>query len=67
MGKTSQVKFDGERYGFRSLTGTTKKRLDLNNLLKRAKEEEKRSKKLNLFIFSGATGVVLVFLMLISL
>ena len=67
MGKTSQEKFDDERYGFRSLSGTTKKRLDLNNLLKRAKEEEKRSKKLNLFIFSGATFVVLIFLMLLSL
>ena len=67
MGKTSQVKFDDERYGFRSLSGTTKKRLDLNNLLIRAKEEEKRSKKLNLSIVSGATVVVLVFLMLISL
>ena len=67
MGKTSQVKFDDERYGFRPLSGTTKKRLDLNNLLMRVKEEEKRSKKLNLFIFSGATGVVLVFLVLLSL
>ena len=67
MGKTSQVKFDDERYGFRSLSGTTKKRLDLNNLLMRVKEEEKRSKKLNLFIFSGASVVVLVFLMLLSL
>ena len=67
MGKTSQVKLDGERYDFKPLSETSKKRLDLNNLLKRAKEEEKRSKKLNLSIVSGATVVVLVFLMLISL
>ena len=67
MEKASQVKNDGDRYGFRPLSETPKKRLDLNNLLIRAKEEEKRSKKLNLFIFSGATGVVLVFLMLLSL
>ncbi len=67
MGKVSQVKSDGEAYGFRSLSETPKKRLDLNNLLMRAKEEERSSKKLNLFIFSGATVVILVFLMLLSL
>ncbi len=67
MGKATQVRTDTERYGFRSLSETPKKRLDLNNLLIRAKEEEKKSKKLNLLIFSGATTVVLVFLMLVSL
>ena len=67
MGKASQVKFDGERYGFKPLLERPRKRLDLNNLLTRVKEEEKRSKKLNLFIFFGATVVVLVFLMLLSL
>ena len=67
MGKVSQVKSDGEAYGFRSLSETPKKRLDLNNLLMRAKEEERSSKKLNLFIFFGATVVVLVFIMLLSL
>ena len=67
MGKANQVKFDDERYGFKPLSEKPKKRLDLNNLLIRAKEEEKRSKKINLLIVSGATVVVLVFLMLISL
>ena len=67
MRKVSQVKSDDERYGFKPLLETSKKRLDLNNLLMRVKEEEKRSKKQNLFIFSGATAVVLVFLMLLSL
>ena len=67
MGKVSHVKSDGEAYGFRPSSETKKKRLDLNNLLKRAKEEERSSKKLNLFIFSGATVVILVFLMLLSL
>ena len=67
MGKISQAKSDGERYGFKPLLETSKKRLDLNNLLMRVKEEEKRSKKQNLFIFSGATAVVLVFLMLLSI
>ena len=67
MGKVSQVKSDGEVYGFRPLSETPKQRLALNNLLTRAKKEERRSKKLNLFIFSGATVVILVFLMLLSL
>ena len=67
MGKVSQMKSDGEAYGFRPLSETPKKRLDLNNLLMRAKEEERSAKKLNLFIFSGATVVILVFLMLLSL
>ena len=67
MGKVSQVKSDGERYGFKPLLETSKKRLDLNNLLMRVKEEKKRSKKQNLFIFTGAAAVVLVFLMLSSI
>ena len=67
MGKVSQIKSNGERYGFKPLLETSKKRLDLNNLLMRAKEEEKRSKKQNLFIFTGTVAVVLVFLMLLSI
>ena len=67
MGKVSQVKSNGERYDFKPLLETSKKRLDLNNLLMRVKEEEKRSKKQNLFIFTGAAAVVLVFLMLLSI
>ena len=66
-GKASQVKSDGENYGFKPLLEKSKKRLDLNNLLMRVKEEEKRSKKQNLFIFTGASTVVLVFLMIISI
>ena len=69
MAKTSQIKTDRENYGFRPLSESEEShsRLDLNNLLMRVKEEEKRSKKQNLFIFSGATVVVLVFLMLLSI
>ena len=67
MGKVSQAKSDSEVFGFRPLSETPKKRLDLNNLLMRVKEEERSAKKLNLFIFSGATVVILVFLMLLSL
>ena len=67
MRKVSQVKSNGKRYDFKPLLETSKKRLDLNNLLMRVKEEEKRSKKQNLFIFPGAATVVLVFLMLSSI
>jgi len=67
VGKVSPMKSDGEAYGFEPLPETPKNRLDLNNLLMRVKKEERRSKKLNLIIFSGATAVVLIFLMLLSL
>jgi len=67
VGKVSQAKSDGAGYNFRPLSEAPKNRLDLNNLLMRAKAEERRTKKLNLFIFSGASVVVLVFLMLLSL
>ena len=66
VGKVSQAKSDGTGYGFRPLSEAPKNRLDLNNLLMRVKEEERKSKKLNIFIFSGATTVVLIFLMLLS-
>ena len=66
MRKASQIKSDSGRYDYRPVLGA-KKRLDLNNLLRRVKDEEKKNKKFNLLIFSGATSVVLVFLLLLSL
>ena len=65
-GKLSQVKSDADLYGYRPLLDTTEKRLDLNNLLRRIKDEEKKSKKLNLLIFSGMISVILVFFLLLS-
>ncbi len=68
MGKLSHVDSENEQYGYKPLTESEEpNRLDLNNLLKRIKEEKKKSRKLNIFIFSGATTVVVVFLTLISL
>ena len=67
MGRVSQIKSDNERYGFKPLSDTSKKRLDLNSLLKRVKDEEKRNKKLNLLIFTGSASVVLVIFVLFSL
>jgi hypothetical protein len=66
-GKASQVKSDDDHYGYKPSLITTDKRLNVNNLLRRIKDEEKKSKKLNLLIFSGSISVVLVFFLLVSL
>ncbi|HIM32693.1 MAG TPA: hypothetical protein EYI72_03150 [Pelagibacteraceae bacterium] len=66
-GKASQVKSDDDHYGYKPSLITTNKRLNVNNLLRRIKDEEKKSKKLNLLIFSGSISVVLVFFLLLSL
>jgi len=44
-----------------------KKRLDLNDLLRRAKDEEKSEKKFNLLIYSCAVSVAVVFLLIMSI
>ena len=66
-GKASQVQSDDDHYGYKPSLITTDKRLNVNNLLRRIKDEEKKSKKLNLLIFSGSISVVLVFFLLLSL
>ena len=66
-GKVSQARADDVRYDYRPLSDNAKKRLDLNDLLKRVADEKNKNKKVNLLIFSGATSVVLVFLLLLSL
>ena len=45
----------------------TKDRLNLNDLLKRNKEEKKLDKKNNLLIFSAVTGVAAVVFVILSL
>ena len=66
-GKASEVRTDGDRYSYKAVSDDTEKRLDLNDLLKRAADEKNRSKKVNILILSGATFAVLIFLLLISL
>ena len=44
-----------------------KTRLDLNDLLKRAKDQKKNDKKANLLILSGAVTVVFVVFLLLTL
>ena len=68
-GKVNQAKSDGDLYDYKQLLGATdkSKRLNVDNLFRRIKNEKNKDKKLNLLIFSGATFVVLVFLLLLSL
>ena len=44
-----------------------KPRLDLNDLLKRAKDQKKNDKKVNLLILSTAVSVAFVVILLLSL
>ena len=46
---------------------TTKSRLDLNDLLKRIKNEKQDSKKFNLLVLSGASTLVVVVFLVLSL
>ena len=55
------------RFGKPDDSSMSEKRLDLNDLIDRAKAEEKNDKKFNLLIFLGAASVVLVFFILLSL
>ena len=67
--KISQVGYKEEQYhvGEPYDSSTLKKRLDLNDLLKRAKDQEKNDKKFNLLIYSCATFVTAVLLLIVSI
>ena len=66
--RASRVEYDEEQYNASDfLNSSSKKRLDLNDLLKRAKDQKKNDKKLNLLIYSGAASVIAVFILLLSL
>ena len=66
--RASQVEYNEEKYRIsESLnSSTSKKRLDLNDLLKRAKDQEKNDKKFNLLIYSCAAFVLAVLLLIVS-
>lgn len=55
-----------DQYGFRPLD-SQRKRLDLNDLLKRGESQRKNDRKFNLLIFCGTFTVVVVFYLLLSL
>ena len=67
--KVNQVGYEEEQYhsskSYDSLM--SEKRLDLNDLLKRAKNQEKYDKKINLLIYAGAASVIVVFVLILSI
>ena len=67
--RTGRVDYDEEQYHADELlhSSTSKKKLDLNDLLKRAKDQEKNDKKLDLLIYAGATSVIVVFVLILSI
>tara|TARA_Y100000590_G_C15674924_1_gene997630 strand:+ start:1509 stop:1742 length:234 start_codon:yes stop_codon:yes gene_type:complete len=66
--RTSQVDLNEEQYSTdKFVSSSSKKRLDLNDLLKRAKDQKKNDKKLNILIFSGAASLVAVFIVLLNI
>ena len=67
--KISQVGYKEEQYHVSEPydSSTLKKRLDLNDLLKRAKDQEKNDKKLNPLIYAGAASVIVVFVLIFSI
>ena len=67
--RAGRAEYNEEQYHTGELlqSSTAKKRLDLNDLLKRAKDQEKNDKKLNLLIYSGAASVIAVLVLFLSL
>ena len=67
--KANQIRYEEEQYRFGKPddSSTLKKRLDLNDLLKRAKVQEKYDKKINLLIYVGAASVIVVFVLILSI
>ena len=66
--RASRVEYNKEQYYVRDLSNSSsKKRLDLNELLKRAKNQKKDDKKQNLLIYFGAASVIAVFILLLRL
>ena len=55
-----------DKSGFKRLE-EEKKRLDLNDLLKRAKDQEKSDTKFNVLIYSGAASVLVVLILIFSI
>ena len=67
--RASRTEYDEEQYHVSELLhpSTSKKRLDLNDLLKRSKKQKESENKLNLLIYTGALTAVVVFGLLLSI
>ena len=69
-GKTGGAESDKDEYGFSKIyksDTSVKSRLDLNDLLKRMKDQKKSDKKINVMILSGALGLFLVVFIILSI
>tara|TARA_B100001123_G_C15264603_1_gene1007953 strand:- start:1395 stop:1610 length:216 start_codon:yes stop_codon:yes gene_type:complete len=69
-GKTSRIDANKDHYSSEVLVEEkfgAKARLDLNDLLKRMKDQKKHDKKLNLLIISGAASVAAVVILILNL
>ena len=64
--KLNEDKSTMDEYGYKPFEAA-KKRLDLNDLLDRAKVEKKTQRKNNILIFSAAASAVVVFYLVLSL
>ena len=67
-GETSQIKSDEDQYGYRTIENNSiiNRRLNVNDLLRRAKEERKIDKKTNFLILSSTLGLAAVVLLILS-
>jgi len=66
--RANQVEYDEKQYHYgTSDYSTSKKRLDLNDLLQRVKNQKRDEKKSNLMIYAGVTIVILVFVSIFSI
>jgi len=65
MSAEENIRFSGERYS-KILSGRSSK-VDLNDLMRRVKEEEKKTKRNNLAISAAALSAVAVFGIILTL
>ena len=56
-----------EHHSGENSLGSSRSKVDLNNLIKRVKEEEKRSKRQNIVISAAALSAVAVFGIILTL
>ena len=66
--KAGQIKSDEDQYGYRTIENNSviNRRLDVNDLLRRAKEEKKIDKKTNFLILSFTLGLAAIVLLILS-
>ena len=69
MGRLNHIRVDDQINGYGSSQSNyiAKARLNVNDLIKRHQEEKKIDKKTNILIFSGATAVAIVALVIVIL